>query len=143
MSDSHLTVALTREHVAAIRSHIDCELTGAGDLKFHLQTGDTGRALGLLRALTASVRILDQIGWDHDNAGCRLDLDDDTVWFMEHVEEASRGCLEHSRQALIDPQHPDEPDGYHEELVRDARRLVDIDLDAIDAARLVREALAA
>ena len=141
MSDSHPTVALTPEHVAAIRSHITCELTAAGDLELYTQRSDTGGALALLRVLTAAVRTLDQINNDRD--GFRLVLDDETVWFMEHVDKASRGCLETSRQALTDPQHPDEPEGYHEETVRDIRRLIDIDLDAIDAARLVREALAA
>ncbi len=139
---THRTVTLTPEHVAAIRHHIDCGLTAAGDLKFYLQGGDTPGALALLRALTAGVRILDQIG-QHDGDGCRLRLDDETVWFMERMGDASRGCLEHSRQALIAPPRPEEPEGYHEELIRDARRLIDIDLDAIDAARLVRETVSA
>ena len=110
-----------------------------------MQSGDTDRALALLRVLTAGVRILDQIAREPlgGRGDCWLELDDDTVWFMERMGEASRGCLEHSRQTLITPRAPDEPEDYHREVVEDARRLIDIDLDAIDAAQLVREAVSA
>lgn len=59
------------------------------------------------------------------------------------VEKAFRGCLEDSRKALVTPRDPDEPEDYHEQLLEDVRRLINLDLDAIDAARLVREAVSA
>lgn len=58
---THPTVALTREHVAAMRDHIEKEIYAADDLRFNLERGERDEAYARLQCVTVCLRLLDQI----------------------------------------------------------------------------------
>lgn len=93
--------------------------------------------------LSVSERVLDQIGWEiHGTADTyALELDSEIVALLDYIDTSAQGCIEANRGWL----GPRDPRSFytpaeHEAGAKQARRAMDIDLDAIDAVRLVREA---
>ena len=96
--------------------------------------------------LTVCARLLDQLGWQEhgDRDGYELAVDEDIERFMAHLGQSARQALEGGRKGLLAPRQAyagyemtDEEWEQHRAAVRE---LVDIDLDAIDAARIVQTA---
>jgi hypothetical protein len=140
------TVTLTREHRDAIRNHISGYFDEADDLAgLDTQHEDRDHARKIIWRLSVSVRVLDQIGWEtHGTAGAyTLELDSEIVRLLDHIDRVAHGCIEDNR-GWLSPRDPASSytTAQYEDGVASARRAMDIDLDAIDAARLVREAFA-
>lgn len=138
------TVTLTREHRNAIRDHITGYFDEAGDLaELDSQPEHAELARQIIWRLSASVRVLDQIGWAINGTADTylLELDSEIVGLLEHIDKSAHGTIEANRGWLSprDPSSPYTPEQC-EDGVASARRMMDIDLDAIDAVRLVREA---
>jgi hypothetical protein len=140
MDTQQPTVTLTREHRDAIRDDIELIFSGAGDLRFYLRRAkdpaEADNARELLWRLEVCTRLLDQLGWQRhaDQDTYRLDVDADVARFMEWFGERAREDLLAERA--------DWPHLTDEDQRESARRIIDADLDAVDAARLVREAFA-
>jgi hypothetical protein len=118
---------LTRAQRDAVHEHIGHVFAGEGDgLEFAVARGDRPRVRSAIWRLGVGVRMLDQLGWeeDGDRDSYRLELDDDIAAFMEELGR-------HGDAALQDDLRPGEP-----------QSLIDIDRAMIDAARVVKAAIA-
>jgi hypothetical protein len=122
------TVVLTREHRDAVWDAVETHMS-AEDVA--TSPGDRGRLGREIRALTVCGRLFDQLGWQQhgDRDAYQLEVDADIAWFMQEMAQRARESLEDSRLGLV-------RDG------RDCPRCFDMDLDVMDAARLVRDATA-
>jgi hypothetical protein len=145
------TVTLTREHRDAIHDQIQSVVGSAGDIHFYFERADAdANDREWLRTiawrLTVCVRLLDQLGWqEHGNGDSyQLTVDADIARFMADLEHTSRGALDDNRRDLLAPRQAyacyEMTDEEWEQHRVDMRRLVDIDLDSIDAARRVQSA---
>lgn len=140
------TVTLTREHRNAIRDHIHGYLNEAGDLELMSAAAIHGEDVrAMLDRLSVSADVLDQLGRErHGTADTyTLELDPEIVVLLDRIDRSARGTIEGNRDWLS-PRNPGSPytlEQYAQSALL-ARQMIDVDLDAIDAARLVREALA-
>lgn len=109
-----------------------------------MERGDEDGARARIDRLAACLRLLDQIGWQqHGNReSYRVELDDDTARFIQRMGKVARRTLEDARRDLTVLRDPDEQATYYADVVETAWRLIDLDLDAISAAGIVRDALA-
>jgi len=132
------SVVLTRAHRNAIFEEIDFAFQCARDLPFMLEHGadsicDRRDARDLIWRLQVAARLLDQLGWQQsgDRDGYVLEVDADVDRFAARIESYALAALEDSRRGLLA--------GSEQERAT-ARRLIDGDLDALEAARVVRTA---
>jgi hypothetical protein len=144
MSNPHPTVTLSREHRNAIRDHITGYFDEAADLA-ELDRRPEYRELArqIIWRLSVSERVLDQIGWQPCATGDTYTLEPDSgiMALLDYIDKSAHGTIEDNRGWLSprDPGSPYTPEEY-EDGAASARRMIDVDLDAIDAVRLVREA---
>ena len=143
----HPRVTLTREHRDAIREHISGYFHSGPDLALlDTRPDNQDEARDIILRLSRSVRVLDQIGWQHDGT-CdtyTLELDPETIRLLEYIDASARGSI-HVNRDWLQPRQPGSrltPEQYEDDAAS-ARRMIDIDLDAVDAVRLVREQLGA
>ena len=132
------SVILTRAQRDAIFEEIEFAFESARDLPFMLEHGleslcDRRDARDLIWRLQVAARLLDQLGWQErgNRDGYVLELDADVDRFAARIESYARIALEDNRRGLLDS---------NDEVRATARRLIDVDLDALDAALVVRSA---
>jgi hypothetical protein len=144
-------VTLTREHRDAIYEEIESVVGLSSDLHIYHRDAefdlDDRRAFAdIVWRLDVSVRLLEQLGWQvrGDRDSYELQVDADVARFMEKLDKHMRGALEEDREAVLSPADARLRYGVTEEEwaeeIESRRRLIDLDLDGIDAARIVREA---
>jgi len=132
----HPAVTLTRAHRDAVWEDA-ANLLRSDDVRNVFPRGEEARdeIASVLACLGACVRVLDQIGWnEHDpRDSYPLEVDSEIAAFMGGVAERAQRALESDLRT------------GREELCADAeaRRFLDLDLAALDAARLALEAVAA
>jgi hypothetical protein len=137
MADQQPTrVILSRAHRDAIIDEVAFAFESASDLSFMLEHGaenscDRDDARDLIWRLLAAVRLLDQLGWhmsgNQDNYVLEVDADIDR--FAARLESEALGALKDNHPGLF----------ANDDAVRAAaRRLIDVDLDALSAAQAVR-----
>jgi hypothetical protein len=119
-----------------IFEQIEFAFESARDLPLMLEHGadsvwDRVYTRDVIWQLGVAVRMLDQLGWQRagNREGYVLDVDADVDRFVAEIERDALAALEDSRQGLLDG---------NDEVRASARRLIDDDLDALDAARTVR-----
>ncbi len=129
---------LTRAHRDAIFEEIEFAYESARDLPLMLEHGahssfDRHQARDLIERLEVATRLLDQLGWQQDGERDRyvLEVDADVDRFVARIERYALVALRDNRRGLLDGRN---------EVRASARRFIDIDLDALAAARVVRTA---
>jgi hypothetical protein len=132
------SVILTRAQRDAIFEEIEFAFESAGDLPFMLEHGrhslcDRRDAREIIWRLRVAGRLLDQLGWQErgNRDGYVLELDADIDRFAARIESYALTALEDNRRGLLDS---------NDEVRATARRLIDVDLDALEAALVVRAA---
>ncbi len=131
-------VILTRAQRDAIFEEIEFAFESARDLPFMLEYGadsicDRRDARELIWRLQVAGRLLDQLGWQErgNRDGYVLEVDADVDRFAARIESYALIALEDNRRGLCDS---------NDEVRATARRLIDVDLDALEAALVVRAA---
>jgi hypothetical protein len=129
-------VVLSLAQRDAIFADIDFTFESARDLPLMLEhgverVGDRIDVRELIWRLQVAVRLLDQLGWQRsgNRAGYVLEVDADISRFAAGLERHALGALEDDRHGLF---------AEDKELRAMARELLDSDLDALQAARLVQ-----
>jgi hypothetical protein len=132
------SVVLTAANRDAIFEEVEFAIECAGDLPFMLEHGaeracDRDDARELVARLHVAVRLLDQLGWQRtgDRDDYVVEVDEETDWFAARVESYALAGLEYNRKGLATGD---------DEKRATARRLVDSDLEKLEAARRVRTA---
>jgi len=132
------SVVLTGAYRDAIFEEIEFVFESARNLPFMLAHGaasvsDRDEARDLIWRLQVAARLLDQLGWQQSGNRDRyvLELDEDLDRFAARIESYALLALEDNRRGLLDG---------NDEVRATARRLIDTDLDAFAAARVVRGA---
>jgi hypothetical protein len=135
-SSKPTSVVLTRAHRDAIFEEIEFAFESARDLPFMLEhavenTVDSDEARDLIRQLQVAVGILDQIGWQPsgDRDAYPLEVDEAVDGFAARIESFALAALEYNRGGLL---------AGDEALGATARRLIDADLEKLEAARVLR-----
>jgi hypothetical protein len=148
------SVVLTREHRDPIYEEIVSVIHLGDDLPIYLtrgefDTSDRDWLKAVNRKLAACTRLLDDLGWEQqgNRDSYELEVDQDIAQFMEELDRGARGALkddsvnvssrERDAAARVGVTFTDE---QWAEKLRCRRRLVDVDLDSISAARVVRDA---
>lgn len=133
-----ICVTLTRVHRDAIFDEIDYVFESGRDLPFMLEHGaystcDRHEARDLIWRLQVAARLLDQLGWQRngDRESYVLEVDAGIDRFAARIESYALVALEDNRRGLLEGD---------DEIRATARRLIDIDLDALKAARVIRAA---
>jgi hypothetical protein len=133
-----VSVILTPAQRAALFDAIDFAFESACDLPFMLQHAgdsvcDRNDARDLVRRLQVAVRLLDQLGWAQagNRDGYLVEVGADVDEFAAQIERDALLALKDSRRGLLEG---------GEDVRADARRMIDSDLDALEAARVVRGA---
>jgi hypothetical protein len=131
-------VQLTRAQRDAIFQEIAFAFECAADLPLMLEYGtgnitDRVEARDLIWRLQVAIALLDQLGWREtgDRDGYVLEVDTDVDEFAARIERYALVALEDNRRGLL---------AGSAELRATARRLIDVDLDALGAARTVQSA---
>lgn len=131
-------ITLTRAQRDVIFEEIEFVFESARDLSFMLEHGaesicDRIYARDLISRLGIASRILDQLSWrpGGDRDSYLLEVDAEVDSFVERIERYALAALEDMRPGLTDAD---------DHIRASARRLIDFDLDALDAARTVRAA---
>ncbi|MBV8220830.1 MAG: hypothetical protein JO325_20390 [Solirubrobacterales bacterium] len=132
------SVVLTAANRDAILEEIEFAFECAGDLPFLLEHGaeracDRDDARDLIARLLAAVRLLDQLGWQRsgDRDDYVVEVDEAIDWFAARIERYALAGLEYNRQGLLTGDDRNRAT---------TRRLVDSDLEKLEAARRVRTA---
>jgi hypothetical protein len=149
------TVTLTREHRDAIYEEINGVIHQGSDLhmyfadaEFDMEDRDWIRAFS--RKLPVCLRLLDQLGWQQrgDRNSYTLDVDDDAARFMQDLDRHARDALEDDRVCMLEDRAAGRREEYRwrwgvtftdqewAEKLCEGQRVVDRDLDVIDAARI-------
>ncbi len=94
---------------------------------------DRSYATELIWQLGVAARMLDQLGWERRGTRKRyvLDVDVDVDRFVAQIQRYALAALEDGRRGLLETD---------DETRAIARQLIDVDLDALEAARVVRTA---
>lgn len=115
---------------------IEFAFESAHDLPLMLAHGaesrwDRAYSRDLIWQLGVAARMLDQLGWERRGSRARyvLDVDADVDRFVAQIQCYALAALEDSRRGLLEDDH---------EVRAIARQLIDVDLDALEAARVVR-----
>jgi hypothetical protein len=134
----HTSVVLTRAHRDALLEEIQFAFACAGELPFMLEhaahnAGDRVEARELVWRLRVGVRLLDQLGWQRKGEQDRyvVEVDEDIDRFAAGIAMFALASLEDSRRGLLDGDA---------DAQTDARHVIDLDLDVLDAVRVVRTA---
>jgi hypothetical protein len=132
------SIILTRAHRDAIFEEIGFAFDAARDLPLMLEHGayniyDRREARDVIWRLEVAARLLDQLGWERDGnrEGYVLEVDEDVDRFVARIESYALAALADNRRGLLEG---------NEEIRARVRRLIDTDLDALEAARVVRTA---
>jgi hypothetical protein len=130
------TAVLTRAQRDVVFEQIEFAFESAHDLPFMLEHGsesgwDRSYATDLIWQLGVAARILEQLGWERRGTRERylLDVDADVDRFVAQIQHYALAALEDSRRGLLETD---------DETRAIARRLIDVDLDALETARVVR-----
>jgi hypothetical protein len=133
-----VSVILTPAERDVLFDAINFAFDSACDLPFMLQHAadskcDRDDARDLVRRLQVAVRLLDQLGWDQtgDRDGYVVEVGADVDEFAAQIERDALLGLKDGRRGLLE-------DG--DEVRAAARRMIDNDLGALQAARVVRTA---
>jgi hypothetical protein len=144
-------VTLVRAHRQAIYEEIESIFHLSTDLPLYLKSAgadvsDREWVKDYAQVLAVCGRVLDQLGWseqdDHD--GYELELDAGTIELMRRLGRNALAGLEESRENLANGGRSKYYYRSEAELAEElaaARRLVDLDLDGLDAARLASAAV--
>jgi hypothetical protein len=131
-------VVLTLAQRDAMFEEVAFTFEAARDLPFLLEhgaesVGERSDARDLIWQLQVALRVLDQLGWQQsgNRPGYVLEIDADIDRFAARIERYALVALEANRQGLLEGD---------EEQRATARELIDNDLDALEAVRLVRSA---
>jgi hypothetical protein len=132
-STNSTSVVLTRTHRDALFHEIEFAFEAAGGLPFMLERAAASRidsedARDLVIQLQAAVGLLDQIGWERtgDRDDYVIEVDEAVNAFAARIESFARAALEYNGQRV-------EPSAA-------VRRLIDADLEKLQAARILRSA---
>jgi hypothetical protein len=130
------SIILTRAQRDAIFEEIKLAFESACELPFMLEhapesTVDSDEVRDLIMQLQVGVRLLEQIGWQEtgDRDSYLLEVDDTVDWFAARIESFVLATLEYNRGGLLAPDA---------EISAAARRLIDADLERLEAARVLR-----
>jgi hypothetical protein len=130
------TAVLTRTQRDVVFEQIEFAFESAHDLSFMLEHSAESRwdrtyALELIWQLGVAARMLEQLGWERRGTRERylLEVDADVDRFVAQIQRYALAALEDSRRGLLETD---------DETQAIARRLIDVDLDALEAARTVR-----
>lgn len=133
-------VTLTLAHRDAVYEEIAFVFDSARQLSLYLtasehDVSDRQWTRDLAERFATAVRLLDQLGWHErgDRLGYVLEVDADIARFMERLEGHATDALEDGRWELAS----DDWSGVDRPATI---RQIDIDLDALNAARLVQAA---
>jgi hypothetical protein len=129
---------LTAANRDAIFGEVEFAFECAGDLPFMLEHGgenacDRDDARDLIARLHVAARLLDQLGWQPkgDRDEYVVEVDEAIDWFAARIESYALAGLEYNRQRLLTGD---------DEKRATTRRLVDSDLEKLEAARRLRTA---
>ncbi|HTX32837.1 MAG TPA: hypothetical protein VMD09_15745 [Solirubrobacteraceae bacterium] len=130
------SVVLTRAHRDALFQEIEFAFEAAGGLPFMLEhapggPADSEGARDLIAQLQVAVRLLDQIGWQRtgDRDEYLIEVDEAVNAFALRIESFARAALEYNgERSRATADAPSEA----------VRRLIDTDLEKLQAARLLR-----
>jgi hypothetical protein len=127
MSSSHpsATVTLSLEHRDALRDHISGYFDDARELaSIDCEPENKDRAREIVRRLSRSFGLLDQIGWEVYGRDDRytVELDSEIVALLEDIDRSARESIRRRRGSPF-------------------AVLIDDDLDALSAVRIMREAI--
>lgn len=132
------TVTLARVHRDAIFEEIQFIFESACDLPFMLEHAaqnrvDSDDARDLIAHLHVAAGLLDQIGWQRsgEREDYCLELDEGLDEVAARIESFALAALEDNRRGLIASEH---------EASATVRRLIDADLEKLQAARIIRTA---
>jgi hypothetical protein len=135
-STNSTSVVLTRAHRDALFQEIEFAFEAAGGLPFMLERAAVSRidsedARDLVIQLQVAVGLLDQIGWEPtgDRDDYVIEVDEAVNAFAARIETFARAALEYNGQSSLVV----EPSGA-------VRRLIDADLEKLQAARILRNA---
>jgi hypothetical protein len=133
-----MSVVLTRAHRDAIFAEIEFAFECACDLPFMLEhapvsTVDSEDARDLITQLQVAVGLLDQIGWQRSGDSDRyvIEVDEAVNWFAARIESFALAALDYNRQGLL---------ARGDRFSATVRRLIDADLEKLQAARILRSA---
>ena len=138
VSTQPTNVVLTRAHRDAIFDEIAFAFELACDLPIILDHApesvvDREDAHHLVTQLRVAVRLLDQIGWQRSGDRDRyvVEVDESVNWFAARIESSALAALDYNRRGLL---------ARRDEVRATVRRLIDADLEKLQAARVLRTA---
>jgi hypothetical protein len=130
------SVVLTRAHRDAIFEEIEFAFESACDLPFMLEhahgsTVDSEDARDLVTHLQVAVGLLDQIGWRRSGDRDRyvIEVDEAVNRFAARIESFALAALDYNHHGLR---------AGGDEVSATVRRLIDADLEKLQAARILR-----
>jgi hypothetical protein len=132
------SVILARAHLDAIFEEIEFAFELACDMPIILEHApesvvDREDARDLIAQLQVAVGLLSQIGWQRSGDRDRylIEVDEGVNWFAARIESRALAALDYNRLGLR---------SNRDEVSASVRQLIDVDLEKLQAARVLRTA---